>query len=398
MVRVVFTGIDVNAFPARRALVLATFLAILLAAVCVLHSERISDAYRALLPPLAAKCNRAAPAWFEEVGRWARHHDLAGLQVHLRTRDSTYDCSFGTIFDEAGSTKPMEVTTRLPYASVTKVFTSALAARQLQSGVMNPDQSVYELLDPNRTKLTNPGAWKDITLEMLLKHRAGFDRARSGDPMLRPNPPCPDNWDRLRHVQLDFPPGTRYAYSNLGYCLAGVAIERATGRKLHELFRKELLEPLDLGIIQVNDIRDFDDLGISLRPGDRDDEELLRSIHWPSLAAVGSLAGTASDLGEFLHQLADDRSSLRGIGRQLMVPLSGCNETVWRSCNGLAFYSHRENGHARMFWRDGSLPGATAFAAVTEGGTVFVLLGVGRDPGHWMSAHDELGKMVYEHL
>src|SRR5690606_14895748 len=111
-----------------------------------------------------------------------------------------------------------------------------------------------------------------------------------------------------------------------------------------------------------------------------------------------NLAGTARVIGTFLSHLTLDSSPTRSVGRALMEPLEGCDDSAWRRCHGLAFYSYQQPGRPRMYWRDGSLPGVTAFAAVTEDGDVFVLLGNARDPRNWISIHDELGLLVYDHL
>jgi CubicO group peptidase (beta-lactamase class C family) len=58
---------------------------------------------------------------------------------------------------------------------------------------------------------------------------------------------------RLRAAQEElslspgYPPGTRYAYSNLGYIIVGAAVERLTGATWEEAIARELFEPLEMG-------------------------------------------------------------------------------------------------------------------------------------------------------
>ncbi len=47
-----------------------------------------------------------------------------------------------------------------------------------------------------------------------------------------------------------------------------------------------------------------------------------------------------------------------------------------------------------MFWRDGSMPGVTAFAALFENGEVLVVLANSRHVD-WKPANDALGRQAY---
>lgn len=384
---------------AKRLVLLSSVLALLLALVSVIHREDISDIYRSfVVPPLSSSCNYPPPAWITEIGRWARRHDLPGLQIHLRTDGMTYDCTFGTYIDEEGNSVPMDPKARLLFASVTKIFTSALAVMQFERGTVSADQRVYDLLNLDRIGFSNSKAWQDITLTMLLKHTAGFDRNLSGDPMLRPRPPCPKDFRGLRDITIDHAPGSTYRYSNLGYCLLGAALEHVTGENIDALFQEHLFDPLELNIVPATQLDDSILRSLTAYAVEQSERALLDSIDWESLTAVGNLTGTAQDLGKFLHLLMASGSPLNSIGRSLMTPEPDCDDSAWRTCHGLAFYSQSMKDGRRMFWRDGSLPGATAFAALTSDGHVFVLLGNGRDAKRWIQSHDELGRIIVENL
>ena len=50
-----------------------------------------------------------------------------------------------------------------------------------------------------------------------------------------------------------------------------------------------------------------------------------------------------------------------------------------------------------MYWRDGSLPGLTAFAAATPEGEVIVLLANYREY-KWLKFNDAIGQRLYQYL
>ena len=94
----------------------------------------------------------------------------------------------------------------------------------------------------------------EITIRHLLQHTAGWDRDKSGDPMFQSrkiaralgiaSPPAPA--DVIREVlgrPLDDPPGTRYVYSNFGYCLLGRIIEKLSGQPYERLVQERVLRP-----------------------------------------------------------------------------------------------------------------------------------------------------------
>lgn len=81
---------------------------------------------------------------------------------------------------------------------------------------------------------------QEITIQHLLDHQGGWDRAASGDPMFEnveianamdvPSPPSAEQVTSYMLSQpLDFAPGNGYAYSNFGYVVLGLIVEKVTG-------------------------------------------------------------------------------------------------------------------------------------------------------------------------
>lgn len=103
---------------------------------------------------------------------------------------------------------------------------------------------------------------REVTIMQLLQHRGGWDRDLSPDPMfqsvkiartLLKSPPAePD--DIVRYMfgrRLDFDPGSRYAYSNFGYCLLGRVIEKVTGDTYEHYVQEHVLGPLGVTRMQI---------------------------------------------------------------------------------------------------------------------------------------------------
>jgi N-acyl-D-amino-acid deacylase len=152
-------------------------------------------------------------------------------------------------------------------ASISKPLTAVAVLQLVEQRRLTLETKVWEFLE-----LPQPAdsRWKDVTLLHLLQHTGGWDRSVSFDPMFRarriagelniPLPPTPDDIIRYMTLQkLDFDPGSRYAYSNFGYCLLGRVIERAAGTpqeekagtKYEKYVRQHVLAPLGIRRTQL---------------------------------------------------------------------------------------------------------------------------------------------------
>jgi N-acyl-D-amino-acid deacylase len=98
-----------------------------------------------------------------------------------------------------------------------------------------------------------------ITVQQCLQHTAGWDRDKGFDPMgaeaaeqvsraMRvPLPIRPEHIIRYTMGRpLDSNPGSRYAYSNFGYCVLGRVIEAASGMRYHDYVAAHVLRPLGI--------------------------------------------------------------------------------------------------------------------------------------------------------
>ncbi len=163
-----------------------------------------------------------------------------------------YERGFG--YSNTEAKEEMQPATRMRIASISKPITAAAIMRLVDQGKLSLDARVFQtVLASDR-----PPADKrvlDITVDHLLRHRAGWDRSQSYDPMFIQDrvatffdTTTPVGTDKIIKYmltqKLDFDPGSREAYSNFGYCVLGRVIEKVTGMGYEEFVRREILEPL----------------------------------------------------------------------------------------------------------------------------------------------------------
>jgi CubicO group peptidase (beta-lactamase class C family) len=91
-------------------------------------------------------------------------------------------------------------------------------------------------------------AFQAVTLSQLLTHRAGLPHDAAWWELTGKTPTA-QRWSLLTSILANAPaskPGSTYAYSNVGYALAGLMAEAVTGKAWETLMRERLFEPLEM--------------------------------------------------------------------------------------------------------------------------------------------------------
>ena len=193
----------------------------------------------------------------------AEHEVPGGSLAVSRNGSLVYTRGFGLA--NVDKKLPVEADSLFRIASISKPITAAAVLQLVDANKVKLDEPVlnYIRLKPHLATGTKVDPrWYLITVRHCLQHTGGWDRDKSGDPigMTRQiaaalgTKPAAEPEDVVRFAMgrpLDFDPGTRFAYSNLGYLLLGRVIETATGRGYEESVKKEVLAPLGITRMQL---------------------------------------------------------------------------------------------------------------------------------------------------
>ncbi|MEV5896429.1 serine hydrolase domain-containing protein [Nonomuraea fuscirosea] len=130
-------------------------------------------------------------------------------------------------------------------ASTAKLFTGLAVVQLAQRGKL----TFYDLVSRHLDGLPAPMADR-ITVHHLLTHTSGLgDARRAGE---KPPPEkihdsyeeqLADFWANLRTFELEFVPGTKKAYSSMGYTLLGELVARVSGMPFQEYVRRHIFLP-----------------------------------------------------------------------------------------------------------------------------------------------------------
>jgi len=144
-----------------------------------------------------------------------------------------------------------------------------------------------------------PASWKQITIRELLSHTAGFtDYPKDFD--MRKDYTEAQELKIVENVPPEFPPGTSWSYSNLGYLTLGILIHKVTGKFYGDFLEERIFRPLDMSttrIISEADIVPNRAAGYRLVKGE------LKNQEWVSpdvnTTADGSLYFSILDLAKW---------------------------------------------------------------------------------------------------
>ena len=337
----------------------------------------------------AAEASTTAPLDLAMAGLLAKLGIPGGALGIARAGSLVYAKGFGFASKERGTA--VTARSRFRIASVTKPFTTAAVLRLVEKGKLNLDEAVLPRLG---LKPLNGGIiderWSRVTARHLLNHTGGWDKAESGDVMFK----LPEisraagvagpvdgrtivRWMLGR--ELDFEPGSRCAYSNFGFCLAGRLIESITGQTYADAVRRLVLNPCDIRHMELghtlsakaDEVTYYhcdDSMGPSVFP------ELPQRVPWPygsfCLEANDANGGWIANVGDLLRFATSmdeqktwspllQRSSLQAIYTSEAPGSRGTD-----GYQGLGWQVRpKGQGGRPNIWHEGRLPGSKSFLA-----------------------------------
>ena len=127
--------------------------------------------------------------------------------------------------------------------SVTKQFTAMAIMMLAEKGKLNVNDAACKYL------ADCPAAWQAFTIKNLLTHTAGVPNY-TDFPTFAKTTVSPMTTAEmialLRDKPLEFVPGEKFAYSNSGYYLLGVIIERVSGKTYADFLQENIFTPLGM--------------------------------------------------------------------------------------------------------------------------------------------------------
>lgn len=201
-------------------------------------------------------------------------------------------------------------------ASVTKQFTAVAILMLAEQGKLSLADDIHRFLPDY------PASAKPITIERLLNHTAGVpgfsDEYLSKRDMRAEITPA-QILAIIKEQKAEFEPGNKWAYSDGGYELLGMIIEKASGLSYADFIEQRIFKPLGMQHshydrstrIIPGRVKGY----AQTKEGYQNAEFLSMSLPW----AAGSLASNVDDLAKWDAAIADSDKLINAASRARMV-------------------------------------------------------------------------------
>ncbi|MBK8565206.1 MAG: beta-lactamase family protein [Saprospiraceae bacterium] len=231
--------------------------------------------------------------------------------------------------------------------SVTKQFTAAAIMKLVEAGKLSTDDPLSKFFEDA------PADKAGITLHQLLTHTAGFPGAIGDDY---------DNLNAEQFAKLAFEtplnavPGEAYDYSNVGYSLLGIIVERVSGMGYETFLREKLWLPAGMkrtGYLAPGFKKE--ELAVGYRNGERwgtahDRPWLPDGPGW-HLRANGGVLSTVGDMYRWYLALRNGSVLKKELVEKMWMP-HVAEDPEGHSHYGYGWVVQQVEGR-RMIWHNG---------------------------------------------
>ena len=204
--------------------------------------------------------------------------------------------------------------------SMGKMFTAILIMRLVEEGRLELDDPLSRYLP----QLDHPRS-DDVSIHMLLSHRSGIpdyfiNQLRGEIPM---EADLPSILRTVARMELDFEPGTMFHYSNTGYLLLGMIIEREYGKSFAEVLEEQLFHPLGMEDTAL----DFDVFGDRV-PKYYMQDGRVREGSDPFFVGDGGQTSSLQDMHRFMLALGSEQLLSEESWERMFTPHSLPSEAL----------------------------------------------------------------------
>ncbi|HEY8180724.1 MAG TPA: serine hydrolase [Thermoanaerobaculia bacterium] len=202
-------------------------------------------------------------------------------------------------FADAAQKIPNKTDTKFNLGSINKIFTQVAIGQLAAAGKLSLDDTIRKHLPDYPSPIADK-----ITIQQLIEHRSGMGDHFGPEYLAAP----PSSLRKLSDYlplfvkkPLEFEPGTEQRYSNAGYIVLGLIIERESGQTYYDYVRDHIFKPAGM--------KDTDSFPLDAKVANRAAAITKRGD--AQLPGRGSSAGggysTAADLLRFAQALRSDQ-------------------------------------------------------------------------------------------
>jgi D-alanyl-D-alanine carboxypeptidase len=209
-------------------------------------------------------------------------------------------------YSQINPKKPLTAANRFRIASITKMFTAAMILQLVEEGKLK----LTDTLDKFVPQVPNA---RQITIVQILSHRSGIPNVRRDQNSQGNVNTTPITKDEILALIVkatpDFEPDSKQSYSNSGYSLLGLIIEKLTGKPYEEALKERITSKIGLADTYTAtgniDVNKNESLTYMYRDGG--DWKQMPETHPSILFGGGAIVSTPNDPAKFIQALFDGK-------------------------------------------------------------------------------------------
>jgi D-alanyl-D-alanine carboxypeptidase len=256
--------------------------------------------FSSILLAIGLPAQEPSPQIDSLLGHRYETNQPGGVVLVMKAGRVLFRKAYGLASVELGA--PMQPDFLFRIGSITKQFTAAAILKLVEEGKVELRAPLSHYLDGL------PKGWEAATVEQALNHTAGIpnhtETPSYKDRMREDLPPAEVLNAFVASLPLDFEPGTRYRYSNTGYFLLGMLIEKVSSQSYPDFLRSRFFEPLGLKHFRYGSETE---LLPGLVPGYTAGPRPAPYRSTTQTYASGGLVGTADDIAKWLQALYEGK-------------------------------------------------------------------------------------------
>lgn len=235
--------------------------------------------------------------------------------------------------------KPLTTANRFRIGSITKMFTTTMILQLVEEGKLK----LTDTLDKFFPQIPNAGK---ITIAQILSHRSGIPNVRRERDAQKKVSTIPMGKDEMLALIVkgtpDFEPDTKHQYSNSGYLILGLILEKVTGKPYERALEERITSKIGLkdtylttGNIDVskNEALTYIHFGGDWKP--------VSETHPTILFSAGAIVSTPGDMAKFIQALFEGKLVSRETLDQMKTMRDGEGlGMVTFTFAGKTFYGH----------------------------------------------------------
>ena len=233
--------------------------------------------------------------------RLAEKHKAMGSLTIAKNGNVLYTRAIGYAQIDANTKKPLTGASRFRIASITKTFTAVMILQLVEEGKLK----LTDTLDKFFPQVPNA---QKITILQMLSHRSGIPNVRRDQATWKPGAPV--TRDEMLALIVkgtpEFEPDTKNSYSNSGYYLLSLILEKVTGKSYDQVLEQRINSRIGLADTYLATGRIDVNKGEALTYENTGSDWKLWKQGFETDPSIGfQLISTPGDMAKFIQSLFD---------------------------------------------------------------------------------------------